>query len=132
MSHGGGARDHAGRPCRVEELHGCLGVGRALAIDPGYPYGHRMLAIQLSHMQQHDEARAEIRRARELDPLYAMHHVLSAQIAFSARDPEGAAQFARQAVAIDPSFWIGHWQLAQALEQMADADGALSALDHAA
>ncbi len=59
---------------------------KAIELDPGYPLGHRMLGVALSHMARHEEAQASIRRARELDPLYVMHQSLSSHIAFAARN----------------------------------------------
>lgn len=105
---------------------------RAMALDPRYPLGPRMLGVVLSHMGRHEEAQAAMRRARELDPLYAMNHVLSADVAFSARDPAAAIQFARQSIVVDPDFWIAYFQLAQAYEQVGKTDLALEALTSAA
>ena len=104
---------------------------RAVALDPGYPLGHRMLGIVLSHSGQHAEAREEIRRAREIDPLLAVHQALSAQVAFAAREYDEAIQFARQSIAVDPEFWIGHLQLAQVTAQIGESETALQALQEA-
>lgn len=103
---------------------------KAIQLDPGYPLGHRMLGVVLSHMCRHEEAQAAIRRARELDPLYVMHQSLSSQIAFAARDYPTAVQYARQAVAIDPDFWIAHLHLAQVYIELGENELALAALNH--
>ncbi len=103
---------------------------KAIELDPGYPLGHRMLGVALSHMCRHQEAEASIRRARELDPLYVMHQSLSSQIAFAARDYPAALQFARQAVAVDPEFWIAQLHLAQVCIELGEHEMALAALGH--
>jgi DNA-binding winged helix-turn-helix (wHTH) protein/Flp pilus assembly protein TadD len=103
----------------------------ASAIDPSYPFVHRMLGILLAHMGRHDEAKAAIRRARELDPLVAVEHALSAQVAFVAKDYAAAAQFARQSIVVDPEFWIGLFQLGQAYVELGESELALDALNNA-
>ncbi|MDR3774288.1 MAG: winged helix-turn-helix domain-containing protein [Terracidiphilus sp.] len=104
---------------------------KAIELDPGYPLGHRMLGVVLSHKGSHYEAQAAIRRARELDPLYVMHQSLSAQFAFAARDYPAAIQFARQAVVVDPGFWIAQFQLAQVYTELGEYGPALAALSNA-
>lgn len=104
---------------------------KAIELDPGYPLGHRMLGVVLSHKGRHDEARAAIRRARELDPLYVMHQSLSSQIAFAARDYAAAVQFARQAIVVDPGFWIAQVHLAQVCTELGEYETALAALSDA-
>jgi DNA-binding winged helix-turn-helix (wHTH) protein/tetratricopeptide (TPR) repeat protein len=103
---------------------------KAIELDPGYPLGHRMLGVALSHMARHEDAQASIRRARELDPLYVMHQSLSSQIAFAARNYSAALQFARQAIVVDPEFWIGQLHLAQVYIELGENDLALTALNH--
>lgn len=104
---------------------------RAIELDPGYPLGHRMLGVVLSHASQHEEATASIRRARELDPLYVMHQSLSAQIAFAARDYDSAVRFGRHAVVVDPDFYIARIHLAQAYVEQGKYDLALDHLNSA-
>ncbi|GAC1694173.1 MAG: hypothetical protein NVS9B5_37020 [Terriglobales bacterium] len=103
----------------------------ASAIDPSYPFVHRMLGILLAHMGRHDEAKAVIRRARELDPLVAVEHALSAQVAFVGKDYAAAVQFARQSIVVDPEFWIGLFQLGQAYVELGASELALDALNNA-
>ena len=103
----------------------------ASAIDPSYPFVHRMLGILPAHMGRHDEAKAAIRRARELDPLVAVEHALSAQVAFVAQDYAAAVQFARQSIVVDPEFWIGLFQLGQAYVELGKSELALDALNNA-
>jgi TolB-like protein/Flp pilus assembly protein TadD len=104
---------------------------KSIALDPNYAFAHRMLGIVNSHLGRPEEARPEMRRARELDPLLAVHQALSSQVAFSAREYPEAVQFARQAIVVDPEFWVGHLQLAQVYAQMGKSDLALDALQNA-
>ena len=104
---------------------------RAIELDPGYPLGHRMLGVVLSHASQHDEAIDAIRRARELDPLYVMHQSLSSQIAFAARDYDSAVRFGRHAVVVDPDFYIARIHLSQAYVELGEYDLALDHLNNA-
>ena len=87
-----------------------------------------MLGHVLSQTLRHNDAIAELRRARELDPLNAMTHAVSAVVAFQARDYSGALGHAEQATVVNPEFWIGHAQLAQAYEQLGRRDAALDAI----
>lgn len=107
-----------------------LAYRNAIQLDPNYPLGHRMLGVALSHMCRHEEAEAEIRRARELDPLYVMHQSLSSQIAFAARNYSAAVQFARQAIVVDPEFWIAQVHLAQVYIELGENQLALAALNY--
>lgn len=104
---------------------------KAIALDPNYPFAHRMLGILLAHLGRREEAREAMRRARGLDPFVAAEHALSAQVAFAARDYNVAVQFARQAIVVDPEFWIGHFQIGQAYEQLGQDEQALEAVTNA-
>jgi len=104
---------------------------RAVELDPGFPMGHRMLGVVLSHAAQHDEAIECIRRARELDPLYVMHQSLSSQVAFAARDYGSAVRFGRHAVVVDPDFYIARVHLSQAYVELGEYDLALDHLNAA-
>jgi TolB-like protein len=101
---------------------------RALELDASFTLARRTLAIALSHMGRHAEARPFALRAIEQDPLHAGHHALASQVACNARDFSAAVEHARRATVLDPEFWVGHLQLAQALEPMGKDDLALEAL----
>jgi TolB-like protein/Flp pilus assembly protein TadD len=103
----------------------------ALALDPSSAQGYWMLGHAISQQEQHDQALAAARRARELDPLSALCHSMSSQIAFSARDLEAAMGHAREALLAEPDYWIAHWQLGQAYQQMGRTEQALEALAEA-
>ena len=87
-------------------------------MDPSYSQAHRTLGLVLVAMGRHEEAREEMRRARELEPLYPMQLALSAYERLLARDYPSALEFALQATDVGPSFWIGYFQLAAVYEQL--------------
>ena len=101
---------------------------RAMALDASFAFTHITLGHLLSQTGRHDEARVELRRARELDPLNPITHAISSQVEFQARDYAAALEHARRAIAIDSQFWIGHMQQAQALAAMNRTEPALEAL----
>ena len=103
----------------------------AITLDPSYGAAHRILAILLSHMGQHEAALRVAQSARELDPLDFVHQALSAQVALNARDYPAAVEFARRAIDLDPEFWVGHYQLAQASVQLGRSEVAFDALQKA-
>jgi tetratricopeptide (TPR) repeat protein len=101
---------------------------RAMALDASFTFTHITLGHLLSQTGRHDEARLEMRRARELDPLNPMTHAISSQVEFQARDYAAALEHARRAIALDSEFWIGYMEQAQALAGMNRAEPALEAL----
>jgi TolB-like protein/DNA-binding winged helix-turn-helix (wHTH) protein/Flp pilus assembly protein TadD len=100
---------------------------RAIVLDESYPQAHLMLGHVLSQTLRHNDAVAELRRARELDPLNAMNHAISALVSFQARDYSGALEHAERAIVVNPEFWVGQAQRAQAYEQLGRRDAALDA-----
>jgi len=105
---------------------------KAIVLDPNYPLSHRMLGIVLAHLGRHQEAKIEMRRAREIEPLLAVHQSLSAYLAFLEGDFDAAIQFARQAIVVAPDFWMGHFQLGQVYLQIGKAELALDSLNQSA
>ncbi len=97
----------------------------AVKIDPTNAMAHRVLGVVLSQMNRPDEARAELRRARELEPGHAVNYALSGMVEFYGGDLETAVTHARQGVALDPDFWVARFHLAQAYEQLGLNDRAL-------
>ena len=105
---------------------------RAIVLNESYAQAHLMLGHVLSQTLRHNEAVAELRRARELDPLNAMSHAISAMVSFQARDYSGALGHAERAIVVNPEFWIGQAQQALAYEQLGRRDAALDALTRVA
>ena len=101
---------------------------QAIAADPGYAFGRRLLGIVLSHAGRHEEARDHMRRLLALEPTYEMNWALRAQVAFNARQYAEAVEAVRQGSAFVPGFWIADYQLAMAEEQLGRPDSALQTL----
>ena len=102
---------------------------KAVATDPNYAFGRRMVGIALAHQGRHDEARDSMRQLLRLEPAYEMNWALRAQVAFLAREYAEAIEFAQQASVIERDFWIADYQLAMAYEQANKHDLALQVLE---
>jgi tetratricopeptide (TPR) repeat protein len=89
---------------------------RALELNPSYVQAHRYYACVLSHTGRHDEAAAEMDRARELDPLSTIMHALSGHLRYHARDYTSALKHLRDALAINADLWIVHTFLGRVYE----------------
>ena len=100
----------------------------AVATDPTYAFGQRMVGILLSHAARHDEAQEHMRRLLKLEPTYEMNWALRAQVAFNAGEFAAAEEFALQATVFQPDFWIADYQLAMAYERTGKKDLALATL----
>jgi len=83
-------------------------------------YGHL-----LSNSLRHDEALAEVKKARELDPRSPMMYTFAGEYFFQARRYGEALAPLQQAVAIDPDFFPGHAQLGWLYEQTGKPDAAV-------
>ena len=102
---------------------------KAIAADPNYAFGRRMLGILLSHQGRHDEAQEHMRRLLKLEPTYEMNWTLRSQVAINAGEYPAAVEFAKQAAVFQPNFWIADFHLATAYEQLGQHDRALEVLD---
>jgi serine/threonine protein kinase/tetratricopeptide (TPR) repeat protein len=81
---------------------------RAVQIKPGYPTAHHWYAEYLLAMGRHEEAIAEIQRARELDPLSLVINAMEAAIFVYARQPDKAIEQCRKTLELDPNFALAH------------------------
>ena len=81
---------------------------KSLALDPSNAQAHAFYAHFLSNTGRHDDAIAEIKRARQIDPLDLLINAIEGQIlCFAGRNDESIT--ALQAVTLtDPNFWLGH------------------------
>jgi tetratricopeptide (TPR) repeat protein len=97
---------------------------RAIELNPGYATAHHWYAWHLSLMGRHDEAIAEMRKARSLDPLSRIINVDVAEILLIAHFYDESAQQSRKTIEMDPDFALAHNQLAEAYlhkQMLADA-----------
>jgi tetratricopeptide (TPR) repeat protein len=82
-------------------------IRQALALQTS-PQSHLSLAHLLSNLGRHEEALAEIQRARSLDPAWPIARALEGQFLFMARRYREALDRLDPVVAIDPDFPNGH------------------------
>lgn len=81
---------------------------KAIKLDPKSPRSHFFYAHLLSNSGRHDEAIAEIRRAKELDPVDLATNALEGQIlTFAGRDDE-ALKVLQATAEMDQKFWLPH------------------------
>ncbi len=87
--------DLAGVLWRVEDHAGALThAQRAVEIAPQHPYAVRILGTALLHMNQLDEAQAQLRRALELQPGFPLAAVdLSLALLLAGKLEDGWAQY---------------------------------------
>jgi serine/threonine protein kinase/TolB-like protein/Tfp pilus assembly protein PilF len=77
---------------------------RALDLNPGYATAHQWYAELLSRAGRHEEALAEIARARELDPLSLIVNAVAGWAAYNARRYEDAIAQLTATLELDPRF----------------------------
>jgi serine/threonine protein kinase/tetratricopeptide (TPR) repeat protein len=102
---------------------------RAISLNPNYPTAHHWFALALAASGRHDEALAEVTRARDLDPRSAIISAAIANIQFYARRYDEAIAETRHALELDPGivgiYTIRRW----AYEQKGLRDEALAAFE---
>ncbi|MGI9113963.1 MAG: hypothetical protein DLM52_06630 [Chthoniobacterales bacterium] len=87
---------------------------RAIALNSNSAHAHFALAHLLSDIGRHDEALAEIERARELDPVFLLYRALEGMMLLHAgRDNQAVAKL-RTLLDLDQNFWVTHLQLGKA------------------
>ncbi|HEX2714961.1 MAG TPA: winged helix-turn-helix domain-containing protein [Candidatus Acidoferrales bacterium] len=84
---------------------------RALEINPGYASGRQWYAEFLSALGRHEEAIAEISKAREADPLSLIINAVTGLILYDARRYDQALEACRNTVEMDPRFKPAHTYL---------------------
>jgi serine/threonine-protein kinase len=81
---------------------------KALQLDPYSGLVHAFYAHLLSNTGRHEDAVAEIKRARELDPLNLVTNAMEGQILFFAGRTDEAEKVLRATMDMDPDFWLTH------------------------
>jgi tetratricopeptide (TPR) repeat protein len=84
------------------------GFKRALELDPAYASAHQWYAEFLSASGRHDEAIAEMRRARDDDPRSLIINAEMAYILFYARRYDEAIEVCKNTLDMDPNFMPAH------------------------
>src|SRR5690606_38822132 len=98
----------------------------AIALDPSYPFAHHWYAMALGIVARHEEALAEIRRARELDPLSLIVNGNLAYLLYRARRYDEAVAEGENAVAMDPTFPVNRYRLGLAYQAKGLHDRAIA------
>jgi TolB-like protein/DNA-binding winged helix-turn-helix (wHTH) protein/Tfp pilus assembly protein PilF len=98
---------------------------RAIELNPNYAIAHQFYAHFLSNARRHEEAIAEIQKARAIDPLSPMMHTYAGGTFVLARRYGDALQTLRQALAIDPDFFPTHSVLGLFYQQTGKPDVAI-------
>jgi TolB-like protein/Flp pilus assembly protein TadD len=88
---------------------------RAIELDPNDTEAHLGYAHLLSNQGRHEQAMAEVRRARELSPLHMVAASLEGAFLLGAGQMDEAVRAAEQAVRLDPEFWLARMNLAVAM-----------------
>jgi serine/threonine protein kinase/Tfp pilus assembly protein PilF len=89
------------------------GFRHALALNPNYASAHQWYAVFLSNHGRHEEAIAEIERAREIDPLSLIIQANAGFDYYYARQYERAIETLQKAAEREPNFWVFHLMLGQ-------------------
>jgi TolB-like protein/tetratricopeptide (TPR) repeat protein len=84
---------------------------RAIALNPNSAHAHFAYAHVLSDLGRHDQAIAEIARARELDPVFLLYGALGGMMLHHAGRNEQALAKLQKVIDLDSNFWVSHLQL---------------------
>jgi eukaryotic-like serine/threonine-protein kinase len=104
---------------------------RAVELNPSYSTARRGYGYTLALMQRHDEAIAQLKRARDLDPLSVSVNAFLGLVYMKGRQYDHAIAASRAAVELDQNNPQGHWILARALDAADQLSEALSEAEKA-
>lgn len=90
---------------------------RAFAINPSYGTARQWHSVLLMARGRHEEALAEIEKARALDPLSPVIPASRIQAFYFARQYDRAIEESRKAIEVEPNFLQTHYHLGQSLLQ---------------
>lgn len=107
-------------------------IRRAIELNPNYALAHHWYAtMYLSLMRRHQEALAEISRARELDPLSIIINADLGLVLYNARQYDQAIEQYRKTVEMDPNFVRVHDYLQFAYEMKGMYEAAIGEIQQA-
>jgi adenylate cyclase len=104
---------------------------KALELDPNYADAHHSYSRLLASLGRMEEARAELKRARELDPLSLWIQANAGVISYFGRQYHQAIQELRQINRQDPNLDVPYWGLGLCYEQLGMYDEAVTQLQKA-
>ncbi len=105
---------------------------RALDLNPSLAEAHDGLALYLMANERHEEAIAEVERAKRLDPLSPIILGDASWVYYGARRYDKALQLSREWVEMNPGSPWAHTYLGLALEKTGNINEAIRELEHAA
>lgn len=100
---------------------------RAIELNPNYETAHQWYAEYLSGMGRHEEALAEIRRAKEINPVSLIINAVEAWILYHARQYDAAIAQGQKVVEMDPNFAEVYEYLKRSYDQKGMFKEAISA-----
>jgi len=89
---------------------------KAIELNPNYSVVHQWYAYLLAVLGRHEEALAQVQRAREIDPLSLPINAFVGFIHMKSRHCSEAIDACRKAIELDPPNPFGHWMLARAFD----------------
>jgi eukaryotic-like serine/threonine-protein kinase len=101
---------------------------RAIAVDSTFATAHFWYALLLLQQQRHEEALAEVLRARALEPASLVNNTAVTQVLYDMRRYAGAEQSGRAVMQLDSTFQLGIVDLAKVLIEQGKANTAVSML----
>jgi TolB-like protein/Flp pilus assembly protein TadD len=104
---------------------------KALELDPNYAEAHHLYSRFLASLGRMEQARAELKRARELDPLSLGIRANAGVISYFGRQYDQAIQELREINRQDPKFDVPYWGLGLCYEQLGVYDEAITQLQKA-
>jgi DNA-binding winged helix-turn-helix (wHTH) protein/tetratricopeptide (TPR) repeat protein len=105
---------------------------RAIALAPDHAAAHQFYAMLLSVLARHEEALAEIERARQCDPLSVPINATISYIWCEARQPDRAVAAALKALEIDSNAPLTHMLLGRGYMLVGEPRKAIASLTTAA
>ncbi|MCA1616761.1 MAG: winged helix-turn-helix domain-containing protein, partial [Acidobacteria bacterium] len=93
------------------------GFRKAIELNPNYETAHQWYAEYLSAMGRHEEAIAEIRRARAINPTSLIVNAVEAWVLYHARDYDQAIVQGQKVVEMDPHFAEVHEYLKRCYDE---------------
>ena len=103
------------------------GFRRAIELNPNYETAHQWYAEYLSGMGRHQEAIAEIRRAREINPLSLIINAIEVSVLCIAREYDQGIAQGQKVLEMDPHFAEVYGYLKRCYEQKGMYREAISA-----
>ncbi len=104
----------------------------AIELAPDYASAHQWYGEMLTRLGHHDEAIAEIRRARDLDPLsLVINSDMIYILAMARRYDEGIEQ-ARKTIEMDKSWTVAYWHLVEIYQFQGEYERSLDEEENAA